>query len=82
MYRSPIGDFESEKAEAFYLNVVRQMSADKKWRIACELWQMAVDNARGQARREHPDWTEAQVRAEIAHRILGSGTARLPVPRH
>ena len=82
-YRSVLGDFESPKAEQFYVDVLRRMTPEQKWTAACELWQLAVDAARAQVRAAHPDWTEVQVRAEVAQRILeANGTARLPVPSH
>jgi hypothetical protein len=72
MYRSALGDFESQKAEQFYINVLRRMTPEQKWQAACELWQIAVDTSRAYVRAEHPDWPEARVRAEIAHRIMGA----------
>ena len=83
MYHSALGDFESPKAEEFYVNVLRRMTPEQKWLAACELWQMAVETSRARVHADHPDWPEAYVRAEIARRILEAhGTARLPVPRH
>ena len=83
MYRSALGDFASREAEAFYINALRRMTPEQKWLAACELWQMAVDTARAHVREIHPDWDEAQARAEVARRILeANGTARFPVPRH
>jgi len=82
MYRSLLGDFESPKAEAFYVGVLRRMTPEQKWQAAFELWQLAVEIARAGVRADHPDWPDAQVRAEVARRILEAhGTARLPVSR-
>jgi hypothetical protein len=83
MYRSALGDFESPKAEQFYVDVLRRMTPEQKWAIAFELWQMAVDTARARVRFEHPDWEEVHVRAEVARRILeaNGGATRLPVSR-
>ncbi len=72
MYRSALGDFESPKAEQFYVNVLRRMTPEQKWQAACELWQLAVETSRAYVRAEHPDWPEAHVRAEIAKRILNA----------
>jgi hypothetical protein len=78
MYRSALGDFESAKAEAFYIAVLRRMTPDQKWQAACELWQMAVDTTRAGVAMDHPDWTTAQVRAEVARRIMEmNGAARV-----
>jgi hypothetical protein len=80
MYRSALGNFESPKAEQFYVDVLRRMTPDQKWRVAFELWQMAVDTSRAYVRLQHPDWPESQVRAEVAQRILESnGAKRFPV---
>lgn len=78
MYRSALGDFESEKAEQFYIDVLRRMTPTQKWQAAFELWQMAVDTTRARVAKDHPDWTTAQVRAEVARRIMEvNGAARV-----
>jgi hypothetical protein len=78
MYRSALGDFESEKAEQFYIGVLRRMTPAQKWRAAAELWQMAVDTTRSRVAKDHPDWTPKQVRAEVARRIMEmNGAARI-----
>jgi hypothetical protein len=80
MRRTLLGDFESPRAEQFYIETLRRMTPEQKWQAAFELWQLAVDAARARARADHPDWSEQQVRAEIARRILEeNGAARLPV---
>ncbi len=80
MYRSLLGDFESAKAEEFYVNALRRMTPEQKWGIAFGLWQMAVDAARANVRAPHPDWSDEQVRSAVARRILeaNGGAARLP----
>jgi len=80
VYRSLLGDFESPQAEEFYVNVLRRMTPEQKWQAAINLWQMAVEASRANVRAEHPDWSEAQVRATVARRILeaNGGAARLP----
>jgi len=84
VYRSRLGDFESPRAEAFYLDVLRRMTPEQKWQAAIDLWEMAVEASRANVRAEHPDWPEAQVQATIARRILEAhgDTARLPVTSH
>ena len=83
MYQSALGDFDSPKAEQFYLGVLRRMTPEQKWLAAFELWEMAVEVSRARVRADHPDWPEPRVRAEVGRRILeANGTARLPVPRH
>ncbi len=81
MYRSLLGDFESPKAEAFYVKTLRRMTPEQKWQAAFGLWQMAVEAARDNVRAAHPDWSDAQVRSTVARRILeaNGGAARIPV---
>ena len=81
MYHSLLGDFESPRAEEFYITVLRRMTPEQKWQAAIGLWQMAVDASRAAVRAEHPDWPESLVRSTIARRILeaNGGAARLPI---
>ena len=80
MYVSALGDFESARAEEFYLSVMARMTPEQKWITAIELWEIAVEAARSHLRSQHPDWPEADIRATIASRILDSHgpTVRLP----
>ena len=84
MYHSLLGDFESPRAEAFYIDVLRRMTPEQKWQAAIDLWEMAVEASRANVRAEHPDWPEEQVHATIARRILEAhgDTARLPFTSH
>jgi hypothetical protein len=70
MYRSLLGDFATREAEEFYIGVLKRMTPEQKWLAAFELWEMAVELARAQVRHAHPAWGEAQVRREVAGRIL------------
>jgi len=70
MYRSALGDFATREAEQFYLESLRRKSVEQPMRIAMELWQMAVEVACAGVRRDHPDWSEAQVRREVARRTM------------
>ncbi len=80
-YRSLLGDFADAQAEERYLAIMRRMTPEQKWAAAFELWELAVEAARAGVRAQHPDWTEARVRAEVARRIIEAhGTARVPVP--
>lgn len=81
MYKSALGDFANQQAEAAYVNALRRMTAEQKYQTAFELWQMAVDTARARVRADHPEWAEERVRAEVARRIMElNGAARVPVP--
>jgi hypothetical protein len=70
MHRSALGDFESEKAEQFYIEVLRRMTPDQKSEAALQLWRMAVDTTRAGVALDHPDWTPEQVQREVARRIM------------
>jgi hypothetical protein len=84
MYRSLLGDFESPQAEEFYVNTLRRMTPEQKWQAAIDLWEMAVETTRANLRLEHPEWSEAQVQAVVARRILewNGGATRLPASDH
>lgn len=76
-------DFDSLKAEQFYLDVLRRMTAEQRWNLACELWEMMTEAARAGIRARHPDWTEDRVQAELAQYIMeANGAARVPAARH
>ena len=70
MYRSVFGEFESEKAEQFYLDRLRRMTIEQRWRIVAGMRQIAVDMVRAEVRAQHPDWTETQIRLEATRRIM------------
>ena len=70
MYRSVFGEFESEKAEQFYLDRLRRMTVEQRWRIVAGMRQVAVDMVRAEVRTAHPDWDEKQVRLEATRRIM------------
>lgn len=76
-------DFDSPKAEQFYLEVIRRMPPEQRWNLACELWALTAEVARAGIRSRHPDWTEDQVQAELARRIMeANGAARVLAARH
>jgi hypothetical protein len=70
MYRSALGVFENEEAEQRFIEALRRMTPDQKWQMAFAMWQRTVDVARARVARAHPNWTTAQVRAEVAQRIM------------
>jgi hypothetical protein len=76
-------DFDSPKAKQFYLDVLRRMTAEQRWNLACELWEMTTEAARAGIRSRHPNWTEDQVQAELARYIMeANGAARVLAARH
>ncbi|MBI3760323.1 MAG: hypothetical protein HY260_00475 [Chloroflexi bacterium] len=70
LYLSAFGEFESEKAEQFYLDRLRRLTIEQRWRIVAGLRQVAVNMVRAEVRAGHPDWTEAQIRLEATRRIM------------
>jgi hypothetical protein len=81
-YRSALGDFASAEAEAFYLEALRRMTPTEKWRAACGLWELAVALMRADIRGRHADWTDAQVDAAVAQRVMeANGAARVLAAR-
>ena len=70
MYRSAFGEFESEKMEAFYLERLRQMTVEERWRMVAGLRQIMVESVRDRVRAEYPDWPEREIRLEATLRIL------------
>lgn len=70
MYRSAFGEFESEKAEQFYLDRLRGMTVEQRWRIIAGMRQVAINMVRAEVRAQQPDWTEAQIRLEATRRIM------------
>jgi hypothetical protein len=70
MYRSVFGEFESERAEQFYLERLRRMTVEQRWRIVAGMRQIAVNMVRAEVRAQHPDWAETQIRLEATRRIM------------
>jgi len=70
MYRSAFGEFDSEKAEQFYLAGLRRMTIEQRWGVVAGLRQIAVDMVRAQIRAAHTDWTERQIKVEATRRIM------------
>lgn len=70
MRQTVFGEFESEKAEQFYLERLRRMTVEQRWRIVAGLREVAVSMVRAEVRAQYPDWAEAQVRLEATRRIM------------
>ena len=50
-------------------DLLRQKTEVERLRIAARMWRSARVILRGAIRTEHPDWDDARVSREIAHRI-------------
>jgi len=70
MYQSVFGEFESEKAEQFYLDRLRRLTIDQRWRIVAGMRQIAVNMVRAEVRTQYPEWNEGQVKLEATRRIM------------
>lgn len=70
MHHSVFGEFESEKAEQFYLDRLRRLTIEQRWRIVAGMRQIAVNLVRAEVRAQHPDWNEGQIRLEATRRIM------------
>ena len=70
MYRSAFGEFESPKAEAFYINSLRRKTVEERWRMVAGLRQIMVETVRDRVRAEYPHWSELEVKLEATIRIL------------
>lgn len=56
------------------LAAMRRMTSDQKLRASFDLWRYARDRTEAAVRWQHPGWDHADVRKEVARRILrGSG---------
>jgi hypothetical protein len=51
---------------------LRQMTPAQRLASAHAMWRYAHTRLDALLRRQHPDWTEAQLRAEKRRRLLGS----------
>ena len=58
--------------------IMRRLSGGEKMRLACQMGDRLRRMVRRQVEREHPEWTEEQVRRELARRA-GHGSAELAV---
>jgi hypothetical protein len=60
-----------ELLDPIMAEVLRQKTGAERLQIAWGMWRSARDMLRGVIAREHRDWTETQVDAEVARRMSG-----------
>ncbi|MGQ0603157.1 MAG: hypothetical protein ACT4QE_15855 [Anaerolineales bacterium] len=72
MYKSPFGDFASQKVEQVYLQSLRRMTLEQRWRTVAAMRQVAVDMVRAKIRETYPDWTEREVRWEATRQVMAA----------
>ena len=65
----PITDTTPE-AQARQLEILRAMSGEQRMTLAYEMSMFARDLAREGIRRDHPEWTEAQIARELLRRAF------------
>jgi hypothetical protein len=65
----PVRD-TSPEAEALQLQIWRAMTGEQRLRLALEMTDFARELAKSGIRRDHPDWTEAQVIRELIRRAF------------
>jgi len=70
MYVSVFGEFQNEKVEKFYLERLRRLTVEERWRIIAGMRQTVVDSVRAKIIKEHPDWSGSQVNLEATRRIM------------
>jgi hypothetical protein len=70
MIHSVFGEFESERAEQFFLDRLRHMTIGQRWQAVAEMRQIAVNMVRDTMRAEHPEWTEPQIKLETTRQIM------------
>jgi hypothetical protein len=58
--------------------VLRAKSEVQRLRIGLRMWNSARAILRGAIRSEHPEWDEARINSEIAHRISHGAIPREP----
>jgi hypothetical protein len=65
----------SDSAATMDLDRLRQLTPERRFRMALEMSEFVREFAKGRLRREHPDWTDAQLMRELTLEMH-----RLPVP--
>ncbi len=55
----------SPEAEALQLKILSAMTGEQRLQLAFEMSELARDLAREGIRRDHPEWSEAQVAREL-----------------
>jgi len=56
------------------IQALQQMSPEEKWQVALGLLQTATEIRLMALRKAHPEWTEAQVEAELAAERIRAAT--------
>lgn len=77
MYRSALGNFTNEKAEAVYIEALRRMTIEQRWQTIAAMRQVVVDTMRAEVRAQYPDWNERRVKIETTWRVLEANGVNL-----
>ncbi len=66
------GEFQNEKVAQFYVDRLRTLTIEQRWRIVAEMRQVAINMVRAEVRAQHPDWAEVKVKGETTRRIMAA----------
>ena len=58
-----------ERLDPLVARILRDKSGMERLRLAHEAWELARDRLTEFIRARHPDWTEGQIRDEVAKRL-------------
>lgn len=67
-----------EILEPEMVEIIRQKTPAERLAQAFRMWETAREMIRGTIRKQHPDWSEEQVRREAANRLSHGTTERVP----
>lgn len=65
--------FRFEVVDDDMAEMLRHKTPAQRLASAHAMWRYAHNRLNSLLRRQHPEWTEAQIKAEIRRRMLGSG---------
>jgi hypothetical protein len=65
-----------EQAFQKQIDVYRRMTGPQRLQVSFELYELAQEMVRSSVRRQHPDWDDEQVTAEVVRRFRLA--ARIP----
>ncbi|MFH2053278.1 MAG: hypothetical protein ABIK96_12485 [bacterium] len=63
------------KADETQRSILRCMTSGQRFRLACEMSDLAHDLCRARIRHQHPDWTEAEIIREMVRAAFSPQTS-------
>ena len=70
-----------EAVDPAVARALRAMSGMERLRLAHEMWQLTRDRLAAYLAHRYPDWSPAEVRREVARRLLGDAGRAAPLSR-